>query len=131
MEAGQNDKIERCSVSDRAVRTSRKDLDLRTTHSEIVKPDNLSLVGACQEHKAIARLRRQFCGIRFLRLIFGARYADQQGRQRQRKNRSENRTTSVAGGTPIVARLHVASPSFQGFCFGRIFWFGISSNSVA
>jgi len=41
------------------------------------------------------------------------------------------RPTSVAGSTPIVARLHLASPSFQGFCFGLIFEFGVSSISVA
>ena len=49
----------------------------------------------------------------FSGLIFGARRRRPEGRQRQQK--AKNRTTSVAGSTPIVARLHVASPSFSGF----------------
>jgi hypothetical protein len=89
---------------------------------EIIKPDNLSLVGACQEHKAIARLR----GV--LRHPFSLAHLRRAPRrparrQRWRKNRSNR---DVVASTPIVARCILRRPPL-GFLLRTHFWFGVGS----
>ena len=129
IEASQNDKIERRSVSDRAVRASQEDLHLRTPHSEDADPDNLFLALFHQEHQAISLLRRQFCGICFLRLIFGARYAANRC-QRQPKNLQEPHDVRSREHTDRCA-FACCVALLSGFLLRLIFQFGVSSNSVA
>jgi hypothetical protein len=72
---------------------------------------------SCSAHLMLATPRSKRWGISYQ----AARGQRARPINKRRERQSKNRPTSVARGTPIVARLHFASPSFQGFCFGLMF----------